>query len=163
MTFKIRIGNISKVPDNNIRICNRRLHIYFFIIPCNWMDCIGVWVFSVFHLNYLFKSRSNLQKYNTKCRAKKQSRDYPLPLPIKAHFQRPLAVYFNARGLAFSMRGNKKRSAFISENTSFGPSVEIRTRGRPAALRRYGLCRLFQCKRPRVLDAGEQKKKCLHF
>ena len=42
---------------------------------------------------------------------------------------RPLAVYFNARGLAFSMRGNKKRSAFISENTSFGPSVEIRTRG----------------------------------
>lgn len=58
MTFKIRIGNISKVPDNNIRICNRRLHIYFFIIPCNWMDCIGVWVFSVFHLNYLFKFRS---------------------------------------------------------------------------------------------------------
>ena len=28
-----------------------------FIIPCNWMDCIGVWVFSVFHLNYLFKFR----------------------------------------------------------------------------------------------------------
>ena len=27
------------------------------IIPCNWMDCIGVWVFSVFHLNYLFKFR----------------------------------------------------------------------------------------------------------
>ena len=57
MTFKIRIGNISKVPDNNIRICNRRLHIYFFIIPCNWMDRIGVWMFSVFHLNYLFKFR----------------------------------------------------------------------------------------------------------
>ena len=45
---------VNKSP---IRICNRRLHIYFFIIPCNWMDCIGVWVFSVFHLNYLFKFR----------------------------------------------------------------------------------------------------------
>ena len=50
MTFKIRIGNISKVPDNNIRICNRRLHIYFFIIPCNWMDCIGVGCFPSFIL-----------------------------------------------------------------------------------------------------------------
>ena len=33
------------------------------IIPCNWMDCIGVWVFSVFHLNYLFKSRVVYPKY----------------------------------------------------------------------------------------------------
>ena len=57
MTFKIRIGNICKVSNNNVRICNRRLHIYFFVIPCNWMDRIGVWVFSVFHLNYLFKFR----------------------------------------------------------------------------------------------------------
>ena len=57
MTFKIRIGNISKVPDNNVRICNCRLHIYFFIIPCNWMDRIGVWMFSVFHPNSLLKFR----------------------------------------------------------------------------------------------------------
>ncbi len=51
MTFKIRIGNISKVPDNNIRICNRRLHIYFFIIPCNWMDFYwGLGIFPSFIL-----------------------------------------------------------------------------------------------------------------
>ena len=42
---------------------------------------------------------------------------------------RPLAAYFSARGLSFPIPGNKKRSAFISESTSFGPSVEIRTRG----------------------------------
>ena len=57
MTFKIRIGNICKVSNDNVRICNCRLHIYFFIIPCNWMDRIGVWMFSVFHLNSLLKFR----------------------------------------------------------------------------------------------------------
>lgn len=53
MTFKIQIGNICKVSDNNVRICNCRLHIYFFVIPCNRMYCI--WMLSAFYLNYLFK------------------------------------------------------------------------------------------------------------
>ena len=52
MTFKIRIGNISKVPDNNIRICNRRLHIYFFIIPYNTLQLDGLyWGSGVFRLS----------------------------------------------------------------------------------------------------------------
>ena len=37
--------------------------------------------------------------------------------------------YLNARGLEFSIRGTKKRSASTLGNTSFGPSVEIRTQG----------------------------------
>ena len=36
--------------------------------------------------------------------------------------------YVNARGLAFSIRGTKKK-CFPFGNTSFGPSVEIRTQG----------------------------------
>ena len=45
--------HICKVSDNNVRICNCRLHIYFFVIPCNRMYCI--WMLSAFHRNYLFK------------------------------------------------------------------------------------------------------------
>ncbi len=55
MAFKIRASDIGKVSDNNVRICNRRLHIYFFVIPCNRMYCIWVWVFPVFHLDFLRK------------------------------------------------------------------------------------------------------------
>ena len=49
------------IPFTNIDIYIGAFY-YIFIIPCNWMDCIGVWVFSVFHLNYLFKFRLVIYK-----------------------------------------------------------------------------------------------------
>ena len=50
MTFKLRISNICKVSNYNIRIRNRWLYIYLIIISCNGMNCIWIWIYSIFHI-----------------------------------------------------------------------------------------------------------------
>ena len=47
MAFKFGISNIGKITDNDIRVCNCRLNIYFFVISCNRIYCIRVRCLSI--------------------------------------------------------------------------------------------------------------------
>ena len=50
VAFKIRISDIGKVTDNNVRIFDCRFDIDFIIITLDWVNDIWIWCFSVFHL-----------------------------------------------------------------------------------------------------------------
>lgn len=49
MAFKIRVCDISKVTDKDIRIFDSRLNVYFFIVSGYRMYIVWIWNISVFY------------------------------------------------------------------------------------------------------------------